>query len=253
MYAICGDKDGESQRRRNLRGGLLMRYLVVLLMFCMTAAHAAEGASNSQYSDAQIALFHTPHLDNVGQPTILHYDYRHEAEPVDSFADTVTMTVTQIADDGGKTVTFGYLTGSHERSFEDVAGFRGNPLIMIFLEDDVRRMKEKFGGGGVYLRNRIRHAFYEGAVIRPVTFDLNGRRVDGTQVTVTPFVGDKNRARLGEFEHKIYEFVISPEVPGGVFQMRSTVPSPSAAARPLIRETLTYRDSGPRPDGGSSD
>lgn len=218
--------------------------LGITLLFCAPVAHTAGAASDAEYSDAQTALFLTPHLDNVKQPTALEYEYRRDAGPDDTFVDTVTMTVTDIAPDGGKTVTFGYLTGSNERPFEDVTDFRGNPLIMVFLEDDLRRMTTKFGGGGVYMRNRILHAFRDSGRTRPVTFDLNGRMVGGTQITIKPFVGDKNRARLGEYENKIYEFVVSPEVPGGVFRMRSTVPSSSAAEQPLVQELLTYRRSG---------
>jgi hypothetical protein len=214
------------------------------VLTCVPAALAAQDDTGEQYSDAQIALFRTPHLDNVTRPTTLEYDYRHDAAQDDSFVDTVKMTVTEISPDGGKSVTFEYLTGSHARSFQDLTNFRGNPLIMIFLEDDVRRMKEELGGGGVYMRNRIRHAFYDRGQTQPVTFELNGRKISGTQVTIAPFVGDKNRERLGDNEHKTYEFVVSPDVPGGIYRIRSTVPSSSAAAKPLAQDTLTYRGGG---------
>ena len=216
----------------------------IALLFCGPVAHSAGDGAGEEYSEAQIALFRTPHLDNVTPPMTLEYEYRRDAGPGDTFADTVKMTVTGISPDGGKTVSFEYLTGSNARPFDDVADFRGNPLIMIFLEDDLRRMREKFGGGSVYMRNRIRHAFYDGAKARPVTFDLNGRTVGGTEITITPFVGDKNRERLGEYEHKIYECVVSADVPGGIFRMRSTVPSLSAAENPLGQDSLTYRGSG---------
>lgn len=227
-----------------MRNGFAAGVLGIALLFCAPVAHAAGEAAGDEYSDAQVALFRTPHLDNVTQPMILEYEYRRDAGPDDTFVDTVKMTVTGIAPDGGKSASFEYLTGANVRPFDDVEDFRGNPLIMVFLEDDLRRMREKFGGGGVYMRNRIRHAFYESGQVQPVTFDVNGRAVNGTQITITPFVGDKNRQRLGEYEYKIYEFVVSPEVPGGVFRMRSTVPSSSAAEEPLVRDSLTYRGSG---------
>ncbi len=226
-----------------MRNRIFIAGFGVLLLVCAAAAPAAEDSSEDGLSDAQIALFRTPHLDNVTQPVTLEYDYRRDAGPDDSFVDTVTMTVTDIAEDGAKTVTFGYLTGPNHRPFESVADFRGNPLIMVFLEDDLRRMTAELGGGGVYMRNRIRHAFRERGQAQPVTFDLNGRTVEGTKVTVAPFVGDKNRSRLGDYERKVYEFVVSPEVPGGIFRMRSTVPSPSPPGQPLTEDSLTYRGS----------
>lgn len=215
------------------------------LLFGAPGASIAQGASDVEYSDAQIALFQTPHLDNIKQPVILEYEYQREAGPDESFVDTVAMTVTEILPNGGKTVTFEYLTGANRRPFGDVTDFRGNPLIMVFLEDDLQRMVKKFGGGGIYMRNRIRNALLERGRTHQITFDLNGRTVEGTKITVAPFVGDKNLDRLGPYEQKIYEFVISSEVPGGIYQMRGTVPSPSSAEIPLIRTTLTYRGNGP--------
>jgi len=227
-----------------LRDAIAVGVVSALLLAWAPGAHADGDLPEAEYSDAQIALFRTPHLDNVNKPTTLEYEYRRNARPDDTFVDTVRMTVTQIAPDGGKTLTFEYLTGSHALPFDEMTDFRGNPLIMIFLEDDLRRMRAELGGGGVYMRNRIRHAFYESGQTRRVTFELDGRTVAGTQVTITPFVGDKNRERLGDYEDMIYEFVVSPEVPGGVFQMRSTVPSSSEAQEPLAQVTLTYRRGG---------
>ena len=227
-----------------MQNGIVFGALGFALLFCALGAPAAQNASDDAFSDAQIALFRTPHLDNIEQPRTLDYEYRREADPDKSFVDTVAMTVTEISPDGGKNVAFEYLTGPNRRPFEDVTDFRGNPLVMVFLEDDLRRMIERFGGGGVYMRNRIRHAFYERGKTQRVTFKLNGRTVEGTQITITPFVGDKNRERFGEYEHKVYEFVVSSEVPGGIFRMRSTVPSLSPGGKPLTQDTLTYRGSG---------
>lgn len=232
-----------------MRIGFAIGMLGVLLPVCVPAAGAAGDDPQADYSDAQTALFRTPHLDNVTQPTSLEYEYRRQAGPDDSFVDTVTMTVTGIAFDGGKTVTFEYLTGSNHRPFGGVTDFRGNPLVMVFLEDDLRRMSADLGGGGVYMRNRIRHAFYERGQMQPVTFELDGRTQEGMAVTIAPFVGDKNRERLGDYERKVYEFVVSPAVPGGIFRMRSTVPSPSPPGLPLVEDSLTYRRSGAYPYG----
>lgn len=226
---------------RVLRNGIVIGALGCALLLGAPGAPGAQDASDVQYSEAQIALFQTPHLDNIEQPVTVEYDYRREAGPDESFVDTVAMTVTAISSDGGKDVTFEYLTGSNRRPFGDVTDFRGNPLIMVFLEDDLQRMMKKLGGGGVYMRNRIRNAFLDRGKTQPITFDLNGRTVEGTRITVAPFVGDKNRERLGEYEHKVYEFVISPEVPGGIFQMRGMVLSPGSAGKPLAQDTLTYR------------
>lgn len=226
-----------------MRNGIVIGTLGCALLLGSPGA-IAQDASDVEYSEAQVALFQTPHLDNIEQPVTLEYEYQREAEPDDSFVDKVAMTVTKISPDGGKDVTFEYLTGANRRPFGDIEGFHGNPLIMVFLEDDLQRMSKKLGGGAVYMRNKIRNAFRESGKTRKITFDLNGRAVEGTEVTVTPFAGDKNLDRLGPYEQKIYEFVVSSEVPGGIFLMRGTVPSPSAAEKPLVQSTLTYHGDG---------
>lgn len=201
----------------------------------------ARGDEDGGYSKAQILLFRTPHLDGVDRPATLDYEYRREQKGGDGFVDSVALTVTDVAADGAKDISVHFLTGSRHKPYSDFTDFRGNPLLMVFLEDDVRRMAEKFGGGDIYMRNRIRSAFYDGASTEPVSFRLDGRSVAGTKVTVTPFVGGKYRERMGEYEHKVYEFVVSTEVPGGIYQMHSYVPSSSMADKPLIEDTLTYR------------
>lgn len=223
--------------------GKLIRsgFLVLAAAFLMPAANAASGAEEGELSDAQVLLFRTPHLDGIDRPTTVEYEYRRDAGDEKGFVDTVAIDITEVAADGGKDVKVDFLTGPRARNFGTFDGFRGNPLIMVFLEDDVQRMGEDLGGGSLYMRNRIRHAFYDGATTAPVTFQVDGRTVDGTQVSVAPFVGDKNRDRLGTYERKVYEFIVSPAVPGGIYRIHSYVPSGTEAGRPLAEDTLTYR------------
>lgn len=216
--------------------------LAVALLF--PAADMARGAEDEELSAAQILLFRTPHLDGIDQPTTVDYEYRRAVDGETGFVDTVAMNVTEIASDGGKDVTVKFLSGPREKAFGSFDGFRGNPLIMVFLEDDVQRMGEKFKGGSLYMRNRIRHSFYDQASTEPVTFEVGGRRVEGTRVTVAPFVGDKHRDRMGTFENKVYEFIVSSDVPGGIYRIHSYVPSSSMADKPLAEDTLIYRGSG---------
>lgn len=214
--------------------------MMVALTIGTFGAHPGRAESHEQLSEAQIVLFRTPHLDNVTQTSTLTYDYSRQAVSDDSFSDTVTMTITEILPSGAKNVDFDYLTGERHRPFGSVSEFRGNPLIMVFLEDDVDRMSEALGGGNTYMRNRIRHAFFDSAETMPISLDLNGRRISGTRISIAPFVGDRHRDRIGEFEHKTYEFVVSPEVPGSIYRIRSTVPSVSRAGKPKVQETLTF-------------
>lgn len=201
----------------------------------------SDGDSDVEYSDAQVALFGTPHLDNIKNPLTLRYAYRHGGAADAAFDDEIKVTVTTISADGGKDMDFEYMTGERRKPFNGVSSFRGNPLIMLFLQDDINRMSKLVGGGEAYLRNRVRSAFLVQAETAPVRFEFEGQQVGGTRVTVTPFVGDEHRAELKEFEFKRYEFTLSPEVPGAVYSIRSIVPQADGDA-PLYEDMVTYRD-----------
>lgn len=220
---------------------MIIRLLAVIALAVISGAGIAAAASDDGYSEAQTALFGTPHLDNIGQPATLRYDFRHGGSADAAFDDEIKMTVTAIAADGGKDLDFEYMTGERRQPFNGVSAFRGNPLIMLFLQDDVNRMSKIVGGGEPYLRNRIRYAFVDKAETAPVTFEFEGRQVEGTRVTLTPFVGDGHRAELKEFEFKRYEFTLSPDVPGAVYRIRSVVPQAGGDA-PLFEDMMTYRD-----------
>lgn len=219
----------------------MIRFLSIVMLAAIFGAGNAGAASNDDYSDAQTALFGMPHLDNIENPGTLRYDFRHGGTTDAAFDDEIKVIVTAISADGRKDMTFEYLSGAHRQPFQDVQQFRGNPLIMLFLQDDVNRMSKIVGGGEPYLRNRIRYAFVEEAKTAPISFEFEGRQIEGTRVTLTPFVGDEYRTQLREFEFKRYEFTLSPQVPGALFQIRTIVPQPDSDT-PLFEDTVTFRD-----------
>lgn len=225
---------------------LIIRLLGIVALAVTGSAGAAlatsdGGNSDVEYSDAQTALFGTPHLDNIENPLTLRYAYRHGGAADAAYDDEIKVTVTTISADGGKDMDFEYMTGERRKPFNGVSAFRGNPLIMLFLQDDVNRMSKLVGGGEAYLRNRIRSAFLVQAETAPVSFEFEGQQVGGTRITVAPFVGDKHRDELKEFEFKRYEFTLSPKVPGAVYSIRSIVPQ-AGGDMPLYEDMVTYRD-----------
>ncbi len=220
--------------------------------FCLAALLAAlwavglpsAGLAAEDYSAAQAALFGTPHLQNVTRPLSLRYDFRRSGTQGQGFTDRVEATVTEVLPDGKKNLEFQFLTGERERRFAPIEGFRGNPVIMLFLQRDVEEMSEATGGGQSYFRNRIRHAFRAGAEVDEVPFESEGRQLTATRVTIRPFEKDPKRERMAGGASKTYEFLLSSEIPGGLYRIRTVVPSPDEGAAPLLVETLTYASSG---------
>lgn len=205
-------------------------------------ALACVSGAATEYSPAQSVLFDTPHLANISEPGTLRYEYRKSGSLEEGFVDSVDMVVTEVLPDGRKNLRFAFLTGKRQKEFGAIDGFRGNPLIMLFLQRDVGEMSRLSGGAGSYFRNRIRHAFYDRAVTEATTFDYDGRAYDGTLVTLQPYLRDPKVKHFKRFEKKRYEFLMAPEVPGGIYRIRTSTPGENGA-QPLLEESLTF--SGP--------
>ena len=174
-------------------------------------------------------------------PTALTYEFTHSVTEGQAFEDRVKMTVTEVGADGRKNLSFEYLSGSRQRPFGAIEGFRGNPLIMLFLQHDVDEMKQVTGGPSGYFRNRIRNAFRNGATVDELTVEHAGRSFAAKRITIHPFAADPNLDRFPGFAEKWYEFVLAPGIPGGLYRVRSVVPSQDGGAH-LIENSLTYSE-----------
>jgi len=152
--------------------------------------------------------------------------------------------------EGGKQAHVDYLTGSRAMSLPDLQGVVANPVILYFLEQDVREMQRLSSGKSAYFRKRVRLALAESAQVRPVNVQLNGRTVDAVEITVRPYDQDPLQRRFAAYADKTYSFTLSPEVPGMVYSMRTTMLDPKARAAgteppaTLIEETLIFSGTG---------
>jgi len=189
-------------------------------------------------SPAQIALFESDHLHGVGDKTALTYDFEHHGAD-GNFSDHVTETVRAVHDDGTKDVDVAFLTGAHAVEFPMVSDFKGNPLLMYFLEHDVTEMHQATKGSALYFRNRIRRAFLDGAETHPMTITHDGKQEQATEITVTPFRQDPMIDRFPAFAEKTYHFVLSDAIPGTIYEISTTLPhtDPSAGT---FTESVTY-------------
>lgn len=231
----------ETEDREIGVAGYLFRTAACILLAGLCALPAAA-ADKSAYSPAQLALFDTPHLQNIAEPGTLLYDFRHSAKAGEGFEDRVEMTVTKIGADGRKDLSFRYLSGERQRPYPTVEGFRGNPLIMLFLQHDVDEMERTVGGASSYYRNRIRFAFRDKVEMAPATVDHGGRSLAATRITLRPFLGDPNGKHFQRFVNKRYEFLLVPEVPGGIYSIRSVVPAADNGGT-RIENSVTFRAS----------
>ena len=221
---------------------LLLPLLAAAFVLAAPAGAAQEQQKQKEWTQAQVLLFDTPHLANVTAPQTLSYDFEQRGGSEVDFDDRVELNITENLPDGRKSLEAEFLTGERRRAFAPFTGFRGNPLIMMFLQWDVDRMKESAGGGERYFRNRIRYAFFQGAEVEEAPIELDGESLPGTRILIRPFKDDANRDRFPDLQGKFYEFLVSSKVPGGVYQIRAVVPA-EGGAEPLQQGRVTYRDS----------
>lgn len=218
---------------------MLGRILIAAgLASALASSAVAEDVPGSTV--AQEAVFGRQHLENVAAPTTLEYTFERSGVLLPDLVDRAELAVLKIGPDGRKQVELRLYTGADARRVSPPQGYRNNPMIVLFLQRDVEQMSRMTGGSPNYFRNRIRAAFAEPAAVQAETveFSHDGRPLEGTKVTVRPFVNDPQIPRYAEFQHKRYEFVLTPEIPGGVYSLRAV--TPNGTQEPLLDESMTY-------------
>lgn len=205
-------------------------------------ATATVPAAEEEFSEANRALFFTDHLASITAPTTVEYDFRRTTTLGDGFEDQISIDIFKVHDDGTKDVRVNYFTGQRARHVPLSEHARGNPIVTVYLQRDIHQMDRATEGQWRYFQRRIKQALEESAELSPSTFELDGRTVAGTKIHIEPFAEDPNRDRYAERANKFYEFILSPEVPGQIYQIRSVTweAGKGPADAPLIEESLTY-------------
>ncbi|WP_293391044.1 hypothetical protein [Nevskia sp.] len=208
---------------------LLASFAIALAFGAAPAAFAAD-----EYSIAEHRVFVDPHMANVPTAVTIDYRYVQTGAPADSFEDLVKLNVGNGAADK-RTLSVEFLTGEHKIELPSVEGGGGNPVILYFLEHDIRKMHDRLGGQQAYFRKRIRLALADAATVKPIKLSYKGKTVDGNEVTIEPYTNDSLKDRFGQFASKTYVFTFSTSVPGGVYEIRtSTAAATGSAPAPAI-------------------
>lgn len=216
--------------------------------FLATAATAmlSTALAGDDYSVAEKRVFLDDHLKNLKPEMVLTYSLHQIGKPEDSYDDSATMAVHTVKG-GSKKVNISYLNGPHKLELPEVSDAQGNPIVLYFLEKDVRDMHRLVGGQEAYFRKRIRLALADGADVHPVTVNFNGRKIKASEVRILPYVNDPLRSRFGEYYSKSYTFTVSEQVPGGIYQIKTQVDNTkniAPDAPPIAQTILTLQTPG---------
>lgn len=217
----------------------LISFLAALVI-ASAATFAADNSPPPKINRAQTLVFFENHLKGIPKGSLLDYRFKSTTEGAESFTDHVEVKVTDVVSENQRDMEFNFLTGDHHIDFTPAKAYKGNPVIIHFLERDISLMAKDTGGSNGYFRNRIRDSFKAPDEVRDITFNLNGKEVVGTEVIVTPFVADRYAEKFRLYEHKRYEFIFSDQVPGGIYRIHTQVRDEKGDSI-LIDEDMTFR------------
>jgi hypothetical protein len=201
-------------------------------------ATAPEAAKASDFSAAERLLFMSNHLGALTLPVTLRYSFRKSGTLEEPFEDKVAVAVVARSDGLCCSASGEFLSGGRRLNMPDIDGAEGNPVVLYFLERDVREMQRLTKGAQNYFRKRIRMAIYGTASVQDLSLTYRGKQVKGKEIVISPFLDDPNRPRYEKLAGKEYRFMLSDEVPGGVFAIRSRISGETAAVAPLLVEEL---------------
>ena len=193
----------------------------VCLRFAVLVLLPVAAASAQPVSPAEVLLFETDHLAKVQAPATLVYEFRKQSNVEPAFTDSVQLDVSRKK--GQLHAALQFLSGERRQKLPEVADVHGNPVLLGFLEHDIVEMKRLTGGAVGYFRKRIRLALANSAQVTPQRITWQGRTVEGKVVRIQPYLDDPLHARFEQYVRKIYTFVLSDSVPGGVYQVSASL------------------------------
>lgn len=198
-------------------------------------------------NEAQKLVLLKDHLKKFSKPVTLRYHFVRKSTEDDGFSDTIDMKIYKIREDGAKDLSFEFFTGERRKPYPDLTNFRSNPLFMVSLMRDTWDMARDTGGHAQqanYYSKKINIAIRNNPKIEDVIIDSDKGPIKAKKIVVRPFVGDSNIARFKKYEHKIYEFVFSEEIPGELYMVHTSVPSAKTDMTNgglLIEETTIFK------------
>lgn len=212
----------------------------ILAMAVGLPALAQEAAAPARPpSEAERLLFQQAHLANVREPRTLRYRYREEAGGQAAVDDGAELTLRRNAAGRCCDVHGEYLSGAMAVQLPDIPAATSNPVLLYFLEGEVRRLERTTKGQAAHFRRRIRLSFANDAQVADTPIRWNGRTVPARTVRIAPFVEDPFRVRFPDQAPTEYAFVLADAVPGGIYQLGASLPGTAT------RRTLTLEEDKP--------
>ena len=191
------------------------------LRLAVVAALSIGSVAAQPVSPAEALLFETDHLAKLKAPATLVYEFRKLSNVEPAFTDNVQLDVSRSK--GQVHAALRFLSGKRMHAMPDIDDAHGNPVLLGFLEHDIADMRRLTGGAVNYFRKRIRMALSDKAQVTPQRILYQGKTVDANAIRIQPYLDDPLHARFEKYVRKTYTFVLSDAVPGGLYQVRTSL------------------------------
>jgi hypothetical protein len=202
----------------------------------------SSDSASPEPSQAERLLFMQAHLAKVKPPLDLVYDVDHQdaGDPAQSYTDTVKIHLARDSTGACCTVAGEFLSGPRAMRLPDIGSASANPLLLYFLEFEVRRLQSASKGQAAHFRRHIRLALVDAAVVKDIGIERAGQRIKAREITVRPFVTDPYRVRFEQEATRQYRFVLADDLPGQFAEIEVT--QTGAGAKPRRSTTrITLR------------
>ena len=214
-----------------LRLGPVLAYLLFAPSF---AAYAEDNPP-----PAADLLFEAPQLANTKPGDELDYSYSQKsADPAKygaAFDDTIKLSIEDAGKASGeRNVRVEMFSAERRRAAGPFEGMTGNPVLSLFLENNIQQLSALLHANPRYLKNAIRSALRTA----PSTPDQIDGQKQAWRVEVAPFKGDPQKDRMNGLETLTYVFRVAPDLPGAVYEIDISARDPAGAV--LLEEKLRY-------------
>lgn len=216
-------------------------FRAVAMALCLALTLGGPAAAESPGE----RLFFEGALRDLAIGATIVYEHRRggtsATEATQSIDDGEVRVQASLSDEGARQARIAFSRDGKQNQRQSFPASIGNPLLMIFLESNLRSMATITGGSSFYIRNRIKEALRSGGRIARVKASYQGATVDAEEIVFRPFIEDKNRDKMGEFGELELRFLLSPSVPGGFLLFSASTPERQGGAF-AFREEIAFHN-----------
>lgn len=194
-----------------------------------------------EFSNTEEKLWMDKHLLNIDKPARLHYVFEKTGTYEEGFIDDVYLDIVQLNVDGTRDTVLNFFSAEkQQRVTEDnVSNVVGNPVIGVYLQGDVYEMSRLTGGHWKYFQRQLKLAMADSNESKETVIKFNDAEYKGEKIVLLPFENISNKHRLKEFSDKRYEFIMSDDIPGKLYQIKTVITDQENPDHVLVEEVLT--------------